>query len=260
MTEYKFVKVDKFEGMCIVTLNNPKNLNALSNEMLEDLIGIIKTLENDNSIRVVIITGEGRAFVAGGDILGMSTMSSKEAEEFSAYTVSLYKFMRDSDKIFIGAINGYALGGGCELALTCDLRIASKNSKFALPEVSLGIIPGALGTQQLPRLIGKQRAMELILTGDIISAEKACELGIILEVVEEEVLLEKSKELALRILKNAPIAVGNAKKSIQQTEENNFGEGVEFEKKMFGQCFDTKDQKEGMKAFLEKRNPQYRGW
>lgn len=259
MVEYELVRMENSGGICILTMDSQNNLNALSHQMLEELVAAVEALEADDDIRVVILTGAGKAFAAGGDIAGMSRMTSKEAGAFSAYTVSLYQRIRNSAKIFIAAVNGYAFGGGCELVLACDLRIASKKARFALPEVGLGIIPGGLGTQRLPRVIGIQKATELILTGGNISSETALELGLVLEVTEDSQLMKCVYDIAEKVLKNAPVAVSYAKKCIRQSEDMSLSAGIEFENAMFSLCFNTSDQKEGMQAFMEKRTPQYQG-
>lgn len=259
MIEYKLIQLERADGIAIVTLNHPEKLNALSQQMLGELTAAVKELEAEEDIRVVILTGTGKAFVAGADITGMSGMTAKEAGEYSAYTVALYQLIGASSKIYIAAVNGYAFGGGCELALACDLRIASETARFALPEVGLGIIPGGLGTQNLPRVVGMQKAMELILTGDNVSGEAAARLGLVLEVTEAGQLMDHARLLAARMLKNAPVAISYAKRCIRQSAEMPLSAGAQFENAMFGLCFDTKDQKEGMQAFLEKRKPHYEG-
>lgn len=259
MSEYELVRMEKSKGICIITMDSQKNLNALSQQMLTELLMAVKELEAEQDNRIVILTGVGKAFAAGADIAGMSQMTSKEAGAFSAYTVCLYQHIRNSSKVYIAAVNGYAFGGGCELALACDLRISAEKARFALPEVGLGIIPGGLGTQRLSRLIGLQKATELILTGDNVSAATALELGLVLEVTAADQLIDRARELAARIMKNAPVAVSYAKKCIRQSEDMSLAAGIEFENAMFGLCFDTADQKEGMAAFLEKRVPEYQG-
>lgn len=257
MNKYELIRLERSDGVATITLDSPGNLNALSQTMLSELHAVVTELENDKDTRIVIVTGVGKAFVAGADIAAMSTMKAKEASEYSAVTAALYQLIRNSARIYIAAVNGYALGGGCELALACDMRIASEKARFSLPETGLGILPGGLGTQNLPRTVGIQKAMELILTGERIPASEALALGLVLEVTAADQLIAAAHRLADKILKNAPIAVSYAKACIRQYEEMPLSAGMRFENAMFGLCFDTRDQKEGMQAFLEKREPEY---
>ena len=255
--DYKTLLLSSKDGVCLITINRPEALNALSETVSRELLHAIAAVEADPAIRVVILTGSGKAFVAGADISQMSTMTPEEARAFSILTGAIPLQMERSHKIYIGAINGYALGGGCELALGCDLRIAAESARFGLPEVTLGVLPGAGGTQRMPRLIGQQRAMELILTGRHVKAQEALELGIVCKVVPAEELLDAAYAMAEAIMKNAPWAVAYAKECVSQSQELPLGRGLNFETQLFGLCFATRDQKEGMSAFLEKRPAQF---
>lgn len=249
------VRVETRGAICTITLDHPPTLNALAAATLSDLRGAVEAL--GPAVRVVILTGTGKAFAAGADIACMRDMDTEEARAFSQATNDLYGLMRTSDKVFIAAINGYALGGGCELALACDLRIASEWAKFGLPEVSLGILPGGGGTQRLSRLIGTERAAALILTGDRIGAPRALALGLVSQVVPPEELLPAATALAGRVLKNAPLAVAYAKACIRASEEMPLSAGLSCETNFFGLCFANPEQREGMTAFLEKRPPSF---
>jgi len=255
--EYNRILLEKRGGIAVISLNDPDKLNAFSVEILRELLGVVRELEADAAVRVVIVTGVGKAFVAGADIGHMRGLNALEAIEYAADTTDVYDVISRSGKVYIAAVNGFALGGGAEFALACDMRIASAKAKFGLPEVSLGILPGGGGTQRLPRLVGSAKAMELILTGKIIGAEEALRIGLVNQVVEPEALMDTAFEMAEAILKNAPIAVALAKECIVQSGQLPLEEGICFEKKLFGLCFSTEDQKEGMAAFVEKRAAQF---
>jgi len=256
--EYNTLLLDKTNGICQITLNRPEALNAMSREMHHELSEVLDQIEADDSIRVVILTGAGRAFVAGADISCMADFTPEEARAFSkSAEQGLNAKMTASKKIFIAAINGFALGGGMELAIACDLLIASEYAKFGLPEVGLGILAGAGGTQRLPRLIGFQKAMELILTGTVIKAQEALDIGLVCKVTPAEELLDTAYDVAKKILKNATLAVAYTKACVQQSRELSLSAGLQYENTMFGLCFSTPDQKEGMSAFLEKRDPTF---
>ena len=257
--EYKNIVFEKKSNIGIVTMNNPKKLNALTNETIYELDIVLDNIEKDKEIMVVIITGNGKAFVAGADIAYMKNLSVYEAISYSKNTTDVYTKITNSRKVFIGAINGFALGGGCEMALACDIRIAGDRAKFGLPEVGLGIIPGGGGTQRLPKLIGTAKAKELILTGDTIEALGAFTLGLVNKVVDQDMLMDTALEMARKIAKAAPVALEYSKECINKSEEMTLESGIEFEKKMFGLCFATEDQKEGMSAFEEKRAVNFKG-
>lgn len=255
--EYKTILLDAKDGICLITMNNPKTMNALSDVTVGELSEALDRIEDDSSIRVVIITGSGKAFVAGADISYMASITAEQARRFSRDTGTVYAKIAASQKVFIAAVNGFALGGGCEFALACDLRIASEYARFGLPEVGLGILPGGGGTQRLPRLVGTQKAKEMILTGIPIKAQESLEIGLVCRVVQAGDLMERAYEIARQIMKNAPLAVKYARECIKQSEELTLNAGIEYENAMFGLCFAAPDQKEGMAAFLEKRAAKF---
>ncbi len=232
----------------------------MNEEVLTGLDEVIDAAAADAEIRVIIITGEGRAFVAGADIAGMYSLDAKRAYEWGCLGQKVFRKIETLGKPVIAAVNGFALGGGCELAMACDIRIAGAKAKFGQPEVGLGITPGYSGTQRLPRLVGKGKAMELILTGNIINAEEAARIGLVNKVVPQEDLLNESLTLAKRIAQNAPVAVAYSKRAIVEgLETADMNEAIGIEAGLFGKCFETEDQKEGMEAFLHKRRPNFQG-
>ncbi len=246
------------DGICTVTINNPDALNALNSLIINELDFVFDKIAKDDSILVVIITGAGRSFVAGADIFEMADMDHIEGELFGARGALLFRKIETLSKPVIAAINGFALGGGCELAMACDIRIASQKAKFGQPEVSLGITPGFSGTVRLPKLIGNSMAKEMIFTGKIIDANEALRVGLINSVVEPYELMTKALEMAKLIASNAPVAVRYSKESINYALENGTETAAEFETSLFAKCFSTEDQKEGMKAFLEKRKAHFK--
>lgn len=248
----------KMEGSIgIITLNNPKSLNALDSKMLQDLSISLSKLAVDDQLRVLIITGAGRAFVAGADISSMELMSSEDAYEFAKLGSDVFMQIHEFPSPVIAAINGYALGGGCELALACDIRIASDKAKIGQPEVSLGIIPGFSGTIRLPKITNMAIAKELIFTGKIIDAQTALDFGLITKVVPHSQLMENSIETAKLIANNSPNAVSLAKKALNSLNRGCLFDAIELENQYFSRCFANKEQKEGMRAFLEKRKPLF---
>jgi Enoyl-CoA hydratase/carnithine racemase len=246
------------DGICTITMNRPEALNALSDVTISELSQALDQIETREEVRVVIITGNGKAFVAGADISYMTTLTADESLTFSKDTTEIYRRMNNSKRIFIAAVNGFAMGGGCEFALACDLRIASEKAVFALPEVGLGILPGGGGTQRLSRLVGTQKAAELILTGTVIKGAEALACGLVCQVVEPESLMEKAMELAQKVIKNSPLAVSYAKRCIRQSEQVNLEAGIELENMMFGLCFADGDRLEGLTAFVEGRKPVFK--
>lgn len=254
---YKKLILEKKDGICLLTMNNPSNLNALSPSTVAELSEAIDEIDRDDTINIVIMTGSGKAFIAGADILYMKDLDPIGAKAFARNTTDIYRKIEASSKVFIAAINGYALGGGCELSLSCDLRIASSRAKLGLPETNLGIIPGGGGTQRLPRLIGIAKSKELIFTGEAIDASEAYQIGLVNKVVEPDQLLEESYKMARRILKNGLIAIGYAKDAINKGLQADLNTAIDYENNSFGLCFSTEDQKEGMQAFSEKRPPIY---
>ncbi len=245
------------EGIAQITINRPEVLNALSLDVVYEFCMILDMLESNNSVRVAILTGAGRAFIAGADIAYMKNLGPDAACEWSLRCGSIGEKIRTSRIIYIAAVNGFAFGAGCEIALASDLVIASDNAKFSLPEVGLGILPGAGGTQRLCYRAGMQKAKEMILTGMQITAHDAVEYGIVLRVTSIEGLLDEAFKLADKILTKPPVATKYAKACMQYSEELILKNGLNFENIKFGMCFADKDQEEGMSAFLEKRKPNF---
>lgn len=256
---YQFIKIDKEEKVAVLKLNRPKTLNALDSELLKELDFAVDELRLDEDVDVIIITGEGKAFVAGADISEMKDLGAEEARKFGNLGQSVFRKIEKMEKPIIAAVNGFALGGGCELAMCCDMRIASKKAKFGQPEVGLGIIPGFSGTQRLTRLVGIGKAKELLFTADIIKAEEAEKIGLVNKVVAPEELMNETMNLANKIAKNAQMAVRYANVAINRGIETDIETGIEIESNLFGLCFATKDQKEGMSAFIEKRKAVFEG-
>ena len=241
-----------------MTLKRPEALNALSQSLLEELAEIPELVQQDPEVRAVIFTGEGKAFAAGADLKEIAAIKDPfMGREYALFGQRVFAEIAALPVPTIAAINGYALGGGLELALACDLRVAAKTAKLGLPEVGLGLIPGFGGTQRLPRLIGRGRALDLIFTGRHVDAEEALFLGLVNRVAEDA--LEEAKKLAQKILKNAPIALALAKESVVRGEGLDLAEALEIEADLFGYAAATEDMKEGVRAFLEKRPPSFKG-
>lgn len=255
-TGNEHIKVEKKKEIGVITLNRPEARNALNRKMLQELGDALDGFENDPQIRSIIITGN-KDFCAGADIKEMIAIKPEEIEAFCRWGHKVFDQLEGMGKPVIVAITGFALGGGCELALACDIRIASEGAKFGQPEVNLGLIPGFGGTQRLSRLVGVGKAKEMILTGEIINAKEAASIGLINRVVKDEELMAKAEELAHIIAQKSPVAVKMAKKLINENQEIN--EGLEKEIAFFAQCFATQDRLEGINAFLEKRKPQFKG-
>lgn len=252
--ELKNVTLEKEGNLAIITINRPKALNALNSETLRDLDLAITNVENDTNVYCVILTGAGeKSFVAGADIAEMKDLDSKAGEEFGLLGNRVFRRLENLDKPVIAAISGFALGGGCELAMACDIRIASEKARFAQPETGLGITPGFGGTQRLPRIVGLGKAKELIYTCAMVNAEEALRIGLVNKVVPIENLMEEAKKMATAICANAPIAVKLCKDAINRGMQVNIDEAIEIEAEDFGKCFDSEDQVEGMAAFLERR-------
>ncbi|MPQ43933.1 short-chain-enoyl-CoA hydratase [Clostridium tarantellae] len=245
---------EKEGNVGILTINRPKALNALNSETLKDLDTAITAIEEDNNIYVVILTGAGeKAFIAGADIAEMKDLTEVEGREFGLLGNKVFRRLENLNKPVIAAINGFALGGGCELAMSCDIRIATEKAKFAQPETGLGITPGFGGTQRLPRIVGEGKAKELIYTGDMIKADEALKIGLVNKVVPVESLMNEAKSMANKISSNAPIAVRLCKDAINRGMQVDIDNAIVIEANDFGTCFLTEDQKEGMTAFIERR-------
>ena len=256
--EFKNVIVEIKEKVGLVKINRPDALNALNTETLGELRKAIHALSFDNeTVRVIVLTGEGKAFVAGADISEMKDMSALKAREFSHLGQGVFNFIASQEKPVIAAVNGFALGGGCELALACDIRIASDKAKFGQPEVNLGVIPGFAGTQRLSRLVGMAKAKELIFTGDMLDAQTAHSIGLVNQVVPADQLMTTCMDLANKIASKGPAAVRLAKTVINKGLQADLSTGSWYEAEAFGLCFATGEPKEGMSAFLEKRKPNW---
>lgn len=252
------INVQHTGSICTVTINRPEALNAFNLDVLNVLSEVVDDIERDASIRVLLLTGAGKAFVAGADIAEMQTLTASKARVFSDLGSRIFRKIELLDKAVIAVVNGFALGGGCEFAMAADIRLASQKAKFGQPEVGLGIIPGFSGTQRLPRLVGVAKAKELIYTGAIIGAEEAKAIGLVNQVCEPEILMDRALEMANSICDNSSVAICFAKTAIGRGTGLDIEVGIELEKDLFALCFAESDQKEGMQAFLEKRKPIYR--
>ena len=254
LLEYPY---NNHEHIALVQLNRPKVLNALSTDLMNELVECMLELDQNPNIRVIILTGNERAFAAGADIAQMA--SASPIDQINDNRFRTWEMLRLITKPIIAAVNGFALGGGCELAMSCDLIIAGENAKFSQPEIKIGTIPGAGGTQRLTRAIGKSKAMMMVLTGDMIDAHTAYEWGLVAKVVADRTLLQETFELAKTIANRAPVAVRLAKEAVNKSFEMTLKDGMDFERRNFYLTFSSLDQKEGMKAFMEKRSPNYQG-
>ncbi|MED4601018.1 enoyl-CoA hydratase-related protein [Paenibacillus validus] len=260
MQSFQYIRLENNSGLATIVLDRPETLNAINDAVLNELDQAFTMLERDDQARVVMITGGGdKAFVAGGDIAAMRQMSVLEGEKFVYRGQEVLKKIEDSRKVVIAALNGYTLGGGMELALACDIRIASEKAKLGLPEVCIGLYPGWGGTQRLVRLVGKGITKELVFTGERLSAEEAKELGLVNKVVKHEELLPYCRTLADKIIANSPIAVMQAKKAINQGSEISLDQALVLEAEAWLVNFSTEDRVEGLTSFLEKRKPHYKG-
>ena len=255
---YNFINFDVTKNIAVAKINRPKALNALNTEVLKELGEVVNDVKVNQDIKVLIITGEGRAFVAGADIAEMKDMTAEEAKKFSNLGNKVFRGIETLDIPVIAAVNGFALGGGCELAMSCDIRIASEKAKFGQPEVGLGITPGFGGTQRLARLVGNAKAKELIFTADIIRADEAEKIGLVNKLVKPEELEKTSLEMAEKIASKGRTAVKHSKESINKGSETDIETAISIEESLFGLCFSTEDQEEGMAAFLEKRTPDFK--
>ena len=257
--EYELLSVGIADHIATVTINRPDALNALNPQLLTELSIAIADLEGHDEVGIVVLTGAGKAFVAGADISEMQGMDSRDAAAFAEYGGNVGRAIEESSKAYIAAVNGFALGGGCELALACDFIYASAKAKLGQPEVKLGVIPGFGGTQRLARRVGVAKAKELIFTGDIIGAEEALRIGLVDKVTEPDALMETAFATAKKILANGPLAVAAAKQIIHEGLSMTLEQGNRLEQLAFANLFSTDDQSEGMAAFLEKREPAFRG-
>ncbi len=255
--EFILVEPNYAKHIALVRLNRPKELNALNLQLMNELRDSLKALDEDDEVRVIILTGNERAFAAGADIKQMSGRSAIDMLKIDQF--STWDQIRKTKKPIIAAVSGFALGGGCELAMICDMIVASESAKFGQPEIKIGVMPGAGGTQRLTRAVGKARAMEMVLTGNFISAEEALKYGLVNRVVPEELYLMEALKLAKDIADKSPIAVQMAKESVNKAFEMPLQEGLFFERKNFYMLFASEDQKEGMAAFIEKRTPEFKG-
>lgn len=255
---YKNLLIDINENIAVLTLNRPEKLNALNHETLTELHQAFKILNEDENIFVVILTGAGeKAFVAGADISEINKLNLLDGKKFAEFGQSVFSMIEKFDKPVIAAVNGFALGGGCELALSCHIRLASENAKFGQPEVNLGIIPGYGGTQRLTRLVNTGRAAEMILTADMIDAGEAYRIGLVNKVYPQSELQSKAFEMASKIASKGQQAIRFALKSIKVVDEVSLQQGQNIEAAMFALCCGTEDFKEGTQAFLEKRKPDF---
>ena len=256
----EFVKVERQERLAKVTIDRPKAMNALNRLVLEELAQVFATLSEDDETLVVILTGAGeKAFVAGADIGAMADMDMDEARAFADLGQKTFFDVERSSLVVLAAMNGFALGGGLELAMACDIRIAVERARLGQPEVNLGVIPGFGGTQRLARLVGRSRAKRLILTGELIGASQALSMGLVDQVVAADELLATCQELGQVIAEKGPLAIRAAKRAIDRGLDLSLDQGCSFEAGEFAQLFASEDQVEGMKAFLEKRKPSFQG-
>ncbi len=257
--EYNFLKIATEGSIAILTISSPKTLNALNSEILDEISDFCNHFDC-NAYRCLIITGDGeKSFVAGADISEMATLNNLQGQTFGQKGSAVFRKIETLPVPVIAAVNGFALGGGCELAMACDIRICSDNARFGQPEVGLGIIPGFSGTVRLARLVGMGMAKQLIYTGKAIKADEALRIGLVNEVVPQANLMKHAMEIANQIAANAPLAVKAAKVCINSEYDMDVDEAIMYENGIFGRCFLTEDQKNGMKAFLEKGNCEFQG-
>jgi len=256
--EYKNILLNITEHIAVVTLNRPDKLNALNHETLLEIKSVFEKLNSDENVFVVIVTGSGeKAFVAGADISEINKLNMLDGKKFAEFGQNVFSLIEKFEKPVIAAVNGFALGGGCELALSCHIRIASENAKFGQPEVNLGIIPGYGGTQRLTRLINSGRSIEMILTADMIDANEALRIGLVNKVYPQNELQTKAMEMAAKIASKGQQAIRLAIKAVKVVDEVSLSEGQNMEATLFALCCGTEDFQEGTKAFLEKRKPSF---
>jgi enoyl-CoA hydratase len=257
---YENLLLEKEGALAILYVNRPKALNALNKDTLLEMKDAITNIKNDPEVDVLIVTGAGdKSFVAGADIAFMQSLTAVEAREFGALGQEVFRMIEAMEKPSIAAVNGFALGGGCELAMCCDFRIASSKAKFGQPEVGLGITPGFGGTQRLPRLVGSGMARQMLYTADVINASEALRIGLVNNVVAPEELMDVVKGIAGRIISKGKLAVRFSKVAANEGLQTDIDRAMTIEADLFGLCFSTEDQKEGMGAFVEKRSPNFTG-
>ena len=254
---YKTIRYEKKDNIALVTIDRPEALNALNSTVIAELEQVVTELENDGTVRAMILTGEGRSFVAGADIGEQYPLDLDGGRRWGQRGSALFRRMERLEFPTIAAVNGFALGGGCELAMSCDIILASEKAKFGQPEVGLGITPGFSGTQRLPRRVGVAKAKELIFSGRMVKADEAERIGLVNAVYAPEALLDGAMEMARSFAKNAPIAVKYAKACIDRGMQTDIDSGIACENELFAMCFATADQKGGMGAFLEKRTAEF---
>ena len=255
---FETLMLEKKESICTITLNMPENLNAITTKLSQELYEALQKIKADTDCLVVILTGTGKGFIGGADIKHMVNLDALGGSQFGYMVSRSILEMEKMDKVFIAAVNGYALGAGFEVALGCDIRIFSTGAKVGLPETGLGVMPGAGGTQRLQRLVGIGKANEMIFTGDILSAKEAFSLGIANKLVEPEALMDAAFEMAGKISSKSPTGIRLAKEAIQKGKDMDLEKAVEYEKNLFGLCFSTAEKTEGMTAFIEKRKPVFK--
>src|ERR1700752_3368657 len=254
------VLYEKKGAIAYITLNRPKVLNALNQRTWQDLRAAFEDARDDADVRGVVLTGAGdKAFIAGADISELAQVTAVQAERSSTYGQEVLNLVENLGKPVVAAINGFALGGGCETAMACTIRLATESARFGQPEVKLGVLPGGGGTQRLPRLVGKGRALQLILSGEMITAQEAYRIGLVNEVVSAADLISRAESILKQIFANAPLAVKYSLEAVNKGLETSQDEGLALEASFFGICAGTEDKKEGASAFLEKRAPQFKG-
>ena len=254
---YELILTERRGRVGLITLNRPRALNALNNPLMREVMDALESFDRDNGVGAMVITGSDKAFAAGADIKEMADQSARQMSDSDH--VAVFGRIRAIQKPVIAAVSGWALGAGCEVALACDMIVASESATFGQPEINIGVIPGAGGTQRLTRAVGKAIAMEMILNDRRLSAQEAYQFGLVNRVVPVERYLDEALTLAEEIAARAPLAVRAAKKMINETFERTLADGLATEKQEFYRLFDTQDQKEGMQAFVEKRQPQWKG-
>ena len=257
--DYQFLQTVKEDKLCILTISAPQSLNALNSSVLNEMRHFLENIDTA-ATRCLIITGDGpKSFVAGADISEMAGLNAAEGEAFGKRGADVFRMIETLPIPVIAAVNGFALGGGCELAMACDIRICSSNARFGQPEVGLGIIPGFSGTYRLAKLVGMGMAKQLIFTGKPIKSDEALRIGLVNAVYEPDQLMAEARNMAAAIMSNAPVAVAYAKECINEEYDLPADEAIAYENRLFGQCFATADQKAGMRAFLEKGKVQFEG-